>query len=602
MKSLPTVFAISYVPFDGDTQVEKILANWLPRSATLQSETMDKTRSLEDNIKALGEQPVYYLLNIGPPSLVQMQALEQCNDFLYESILLLPSPERVLACQRPYQAGNRLLPNLESSKKSLAYRKLKRLADKHRLRLDDNVLRHWLRYQNELGFAQSYQPALFRISDLFEHQTAWPAFAAKLEQPAPKNLPNPLARVERTLRDNEVAVISNAKAVSFYEAQQSVSIASVLETLSLLPSGSDKTEAPVLISLHFSSKRPGQVKQLFDNVMATAEKPDRVEFCIHTDGGHTAMADFLGEASSHYPFRIVPYPYRKLASFTEINEPLNDLINITHPDAIFCMLLSDEMRFKTPGWDRKLAQYQGIFPDNLFRLRTSRMKLRNYSDLWECGFCQDSSPIVTRQWLEKTGGWGDHYVSDAYQQLVAHYLRSYDCNRSAHIERDIPAMDIEMAPDHPGLLGSVEQYQERWARGIRAWFDQIVSIGMHRSTRHAAARIRAEIENARLEGVMRIEDDKRMQCVIMLDDEGVVNRWSYRLPTLRFYLIHQVYRRFYYRRYLEKRGISSRVFVLSTLSYLNARYPLVKGVIKGAVRTIKSLKGVRKRSQISPSH
>lgn len=214
-----------------------------------------------------------------------------------------------------------------------------------------------------------------------------------------------------------------------------------------------------ILSIQLNSCRPAQLYAYFNNIEETADLPQEIEILVNIDQGDDAMKSFLESEIPKRKFTIKYIQSPKPKSYFDLWKPLNELLKITDPNTYFVTNVSDEMVFTTKGWDTILKKYINFFPDDIFRLRLSRNKYRNYYDRWECNFAQDAIPITTKKWLDIVGDWNPCFGPDSFQQLVAFYLAKEDQFISNHYSRDIPINDIQLATDIPEL-GITEE--KRW--------------------------------------------------------------------------------------------------------------------------------------------
>ena len=94
------------------------------------------------------------------------------------------------------------------------------------------------------------------------------------------------------------------------------------------------------------------------------------------------------------------------------------------------------------NWDGALEKYIHYFEDNIFRLRTSVYKNRNYTDLYECGYAPDTTAIYSRKYLEVQGDFSPCFGPDNGQQFVAYYLSKINLPRHYQFSRDIVINEI----------------------------------------------------------------------------------------------------------------------------------------------------------------
>lgn len=337
-----------------------------------------------------------------------------------------------------------------------------------------------------------------------------------------------------------------------------------------------------LISIQLNSNRPAQLSLLFDNLEETADNPQCIEVLVNIDDGDFIMEEMLRHEQQIRTFSIKFITTPRPKSFCDLWQPLNRLLTITHPNAYFLLNISDEMYFKTPGWDRVLEKYVGFFPDDIFRLRASRNKYRNYFDLWECGFAQDSIPITTKKWVDIGGDWNPCFGPDSFQQFVAFYLANYDNFSHKQFYRDLPLQGIEFGGDIPFLGVDPQTVQKHIADHMKAWFIS-VSYPMQLEAARRAALLRAHIiasqTSLRDFIIKSVPKKKRIELIDQKNNriETIIN---YKISWLRLNLINQ-YRKLYFSYYFGSGKETKRNVILTFGSYLiNRHRSLRKYILK----------------------
>jgi len=305
------------------------------------------------------------------------------------------------------------------------------------------------------------------------------------------------------------------------------------------PSGSP------LISLHLASNRPEQLSGFFENIERTVSDPASVEILVKIDDGDTAMAALMAMEKQRRP-----YPIRTLSSpreegYFSLWKAYNALWAHAHPLAHFVAVVNDEVRFETSDWDSTLRHYVGFWPDGMFRLRISRFRLRNYYDLWECGFAPDAFAIHTRAWVAAGGDWAPCNTPDAFQQMVAWRLSRFTGKGPAQISRDIPVHDIRLSGELPDRGLTEAQLHTRARIGRRHWY-RLVSPAVQTECARRARLIEAHIRaHAIGRQNVSVRCDARARCVEITSDGGVVERLDYRVPARRLRAINAVRRPFH---------------------------------------------------------
>lgn len=306
-----------------------------------------------------------------------------------------------------------------------------------------------------------------------------------------------------------------------------------------------------LVSLQLASNRPENLRALLDNIEQTVTDPSAVEVLVLVDLGDRPMAELLDTEQPRRPFRlkalkVPPEGYFNL--WRGLNRLHRELCD---PAAYFVCNINDEIRFETAGWDLELRNWVDKFPDQIFRLRTSQHKLRNYRDFWECGYAPENYAFFTKKWFDVTGGdWNPCHGPDSFQQLVAWYLsKAYYPAKSTHC-RDIPIFGIRISGEGAFKGLSDADFWDRVKDGWTAWY-RLMSYDMQLDANRRAHRLHAHIMATRRghDGFQLVDDPKGQQIQVVdaqgnphLDQRGAPMRYDYSLSKLRISLTNLVRR------------------------------------------------------------
>lgn len=244
-----------------------------------------------------------------------------------------------------------------------------------------------------------------------------------------------------------------------------------------------------LISIHLASNRPDQFTDFVKNVDSTISNKNAYEIIVKIDSEDTVMIDCLAELVKTYGAnRIKPLVGpRKLGPWSTW-EFYNEMFHLTHEKAYFLWNPSDEVRFVEKDWDKVLRNYIAFFKDNIFRLKLSDNRLRNFYHFHEVLGCPDNFPFMTKKWMDLCGLWGDCHSPDLFHQAVSYYLGK------DNIFRDIPIFDIEIGGIEAGLLIPPEKMASRTNNIRLLW---IIALSKKMRSRYIAhaAKIRFFIES-----------------------------------------------------------------------------------------------------------
>lgn len=291
----------------------------------------------------------------------------------------------------------------------------------------------------------------------------------------------------------------------------------------------------ILLSIQMQSNRPENFVRFLDEIEKTAYQPSSIEVIVKIDDDDRQMNELLTaevvRRRLHLKYISTPLP----EGFYGLWRSMDEMFRLTAPSAYFVLNLNDETSFTTPHWDLVLRRYVGLFPDHIFRLRTSDRRHRNYYDYWEAGFANDTSAIITRRWLEINGGWCPCNGPDSFQESVAFYLgynRRFD---QSGTYRDIAISDItfKFAGPNVGLKG--EALRQRFRGSLRPWF-RLMSHQMQQEASRRAEKLRAHIwahENG-IASFTLLDDRRRGRLRLKETDAALPQQaFEYKLSRIR---------------------------------------------------------------------
>ena len=138
-----------------------------------------------------------------------------------------------------------------------------------------------------------------------------------------------------------------------------------------------------------------------------------------------------------FNFNFIVFSSLKGRGFLDLWQWVNFFFKVSSSKSSkFIMNISDEMYVDNKNWDTKLEKYANFYSDNIFRLRTSVYKNRNYFDLYECGYAPDTTAIYTRKYLEIQGDFSPCFGPDNGQQFVSFYLAKLNLPRHFQFLRE----------------------------------------------------------------------------------------------------------------------------------------------------------------------
>lgn len=316
----------------------------------------------------------------------------------------------------------------------------------------------------------------------------------------------------------------------------------------IFPKQTDKNSG-LLLSVQVPSNRPHQIIKFLDSLQNTANDQSCFEVLINIDKGDRKMAGILDEEAKRRPFRV-KYMDTFTGGFYNSWKPINDLISIMDDNAYFMTFLSDEMLFITKGWDDTLKKYVEFYPDNIFRLKASKYRYRNYTDFWECGFAPDSIAFYTRKWVRITGDWAPCFSSDAFQQCVSYYLFTSDPFLREQCYRDVPISELEFEGEGAAIGQTPEQSRKRAIGGIKAWLTLVsyrMQVEAYRRAMHLKGFIVAHDKGIKNFDLKDNFSQKTLQ-LINKDTGNTIEVFPYKLNRFKIF-IQNNFRKINYLRY-----------------------------------------------------
>lgn len=289
-----------------------------------------------------------------------------------------------------------------------------------------------------------------------------------------------------------------------------------------------------LISFHLASMHPDKLGALFQNLESTADEPDRIEVIVKVDEENEAMNAFIRAEQKRRKIHIRFISTPRGEGYFGLWSAYNEILEVCDPNAYFVSLINDEVSFPDPGWDSVLERYVGFYSDDLFRLRISEYRQRNYRDIWECGYAPDAYAIYTKRWFDISGDWCPCNTPDAFQQCVAYYLwkATRPGPRNVQHNRDVPVLDIRLEGEAPYQGLSDDQLKSRVRQAKAHWF-RLMSWSFQTEASKRAhvllAYLTASEEN---QPQYSIDVDENRKLVNLVDRPSgrILNTWSYALP------------------------------------------------------------------------
>lgn len=290
------------------------------------------------------------------------------------------------------------------------------------------------------------------------------------------------------------------------------------------------------------SNRPSNFSRFLDRLEETTQDPAALEVIVKIDDTDVAMNAHLPLEVARRPFRLKYISTPLPDGFYGLWRSMNDMLRICDPGAYFILNLNDEMFFQTRAWDVALRRYVGLFKDDIFRLRTSFHRSRNYFDFWEAGYVNDTSAIMTKRWIDIGGNWCPCNGPDSFQQCVAYYfgwLHRFEVP-ATDIYRDIAIHDIAFGGAGSNSELKSRALYERLRGSRRAWYI-LMSHAMQEEAARRAQQLHAHIWAERdAAATYLVKDNRRARRVDVLHSQSgdVARSFPYALSWMRISLIN----------------------------------------------------------------
>lgn len=213
-------------------------------------------------------------------------------------------------------------------------------------------------------------------------------------------------------------------------------------------------QAP-LLSLLIPSRRIAQLEGLLESLLATMSDPSRIHILVKYDDDQPEFEALLTRFRDERGLKLEWITSPRLFGAFTMWILLQLMWKRVPRDAYFVLAVTDEARFLVPGFDDLLESHRGFFPDDIFRLRLSISRYRNYYNINQTVYVPDCFPVFTRRWLELTDGFGDCWGSDAFQQSVAYHLGRGTRPFWLHYPENAHFRDLIL---HGKLLGGIDDF------------------------------------------------------------------------------------------------------------------------------------------------
>lgn len=332
-------------------------------------------------------------------------------------------------------------------------------------------------------------------------------------------------------------------------------------------------EPEILLSIHIQSNNSKNLIQFFEKLEESASNHNSFEVCVKVDSTDVETCTTIAHEAKIRPFKIKYIKTDPPEKFPDLWKSMDELLHVSNPNSYFYLNLNDEMYFLEEGWDIRLKKYIDLFPDKIYRLRTSRFRNFRYFDFWSCGYAPETSGITTRNWLTLGGGWCPCLGPDTFQQCVSYYLSMKNLHGQNQPTRDFVVNDIRFGGEV--AFAGLNQYKlkQRISESTEAWF-VLCSYEIQTEASRRASKLYCNII-AKERGFtdFLLKDNKKKKRIEIRTAEGkILFKSSYKLSRLKVGFLNFI-RKFNFA-YYGGGGADSKYNPLKGLTqYLYFRYP-----------------------------
>jgi len=202
-----------------------------------------------------------------------------------------------------------------------------------------------------------------------------------------------------------------------------------------------------LISILVNSNNPNNLVDFFNSYEKNSYNVKNFEIVVNIDKDDYSMLNLLNDQKIIRSFDIKYI--ETTGGYFSGHIHNNLMLKESNPSSYFVICAGDRMLVKTKNWDKIILEYKESFRDNIFRVKCSSHKYRNYTDYWECCFAPANIAFTTRKWLDICGDWAPCFSGDAFQQCISYYMFKFDNFNSEQINRDIVDTKLQFGGQEP---------------------------------------------------------------------------------------------------------------------------------------------------------
>ena len=217
-------------------------------------------------------------------------------------------------------------------------------------------------------------------------------------------------------------------------------------------------ETEKLISIQLNSNKSKNFSEFVESIIKNANNFQLIEILVSIDENDLKMINTINKINENYPKLITYLETDMIKSFADAWKPLNILLKKTAKSVKFITCLSDDMRFMTKNWDKKILSYQDYYKDNIFRIRCSSNKNEFYDDIWQCGYKPEPIAFYTKEWLGITQIWNPCIGPDSFNECIAFYMiNSYGKENNRDIVDNYLTFQGESVSTNLSLINRIQR-------------------------------------------------------------------------------------------------------------------------------------------------
>jgi len=226
-----------------------------------------------------------------------------------------------------------------------------------------------------------------------------------------------------------------------------------------------KTYSP-LISILVNTNNEKNIIEFLDSYENNAYDSKNFEVIVNIDKDNHKMSELLNDQKKHRSFDLKII--ETTGGYFSGHIHNNMMLDKSNPSSYFLTCVGDRMCINTKDWDKIILEYKYKYEDNIYRVKCSSYKYRNYKHYWECCFAPANIVFTTRKWLEICGSWSPCFSHDAFQQCVSFYMFTFDNFNADQVNRDIIDEKLHFEGQIPEPKSDKDQY-DRISGQLKKW-------------------------------------------------------------------------------------------------------------------------------------